>query len=107
MSEDIQQARLSTDEILKIGRDFQESDKWHGATYETAKLLCDEIHRLSRIEWKYATVMKILRDVKLYPQSLDPHNDDFGRPSGDEMCSSYHAVCRVRILFPCESEGKL
>ena len=37
---------MSIDDILKIGRDFQNSDKWHGATYDTAKLLCDTIEML-------------------------------------------------------------
>ena len=104
MSEDTKNKRFSTHEILEIGRDLQKSDKWHGATYDTAKLLCDEIERLARIEWEYETAMKILRDVKLYPSSLNPRDDDFGRPSGDEMLSSYRAVCRIRMLFP-ESEG--
>ena len=104
MSEDTKNQRFSTHEILEIGRDLQKSDKWHGATYDTAKLLCDEIERLAIIEWEYTTAMKILRDVKLYPQSLNPRDDDFDRPTGDEMLSSYRAVCRIRMLFP-ESEG--
>lgn len=104
MSEQTQEPHLSTDEILRIGRDFQKSDRWRGATFDTAKLLCDEIERLARrlgrLEYEHSTVMKILRDVKLYPSSLDPHDDDFGRPSGDEMHASYNAVCRIRILYP-------
>ena len=109
MSEQTQEPHLPTNEILRIGRDFQKSDTWRGATFDTAKLLCDEIERLAwrlgRLEYEHSTVMKILRDVKLYPSSLDPHDDDFGRPSGDEMCASYHAVCRIRILYPGE-EGR-
>lgn len=34
------------DHILAIGRDLQNSDKWHGAQYDTVKLLCDTIERL-------------------------------------------------------------
>lgn len=109
MSEQTQEPHLSTNEILRIGRGFQESDRWRGATFDTAKLLCDEIERLARrlgrLEYEYSTVMKILRDVKLYPSSLDPHDDDFDRPSGDEMHASYRAVCRIRILYPGE-EGR-
>ena len=38
---------LGTDRILEIGRRFQQTDgDYRGATYETAKLLCDEIERL-------------------------------------------------------------
>ena len=40
---------FTTAEILKIGRNFQNSDKYCGCTYETAKLLCDEIERLSSL----------------------------------------------------------
>ena len=109
MSEQTQEPHLSTDEILRIGRDFQKSDRWRGATFDTAKLLCDEIERLARrlgrLEYEHSTVMKILRDVKLYPSSLDPHDDNFDRPSGDEMYASYRAVCRIRILYPGE-EGR-
>ena len=39
---------MDIDHILKIGRDFQNSDKWHGATYDTAKLLCDTIENLRK-----------------------------------------------------------
>ena len=38
--------RMSIDDILKIGRDFQKSDTWRGATHDTAKLLCDTIEML-------------------------------------------------------------
>ncbi len=79
MSEQTQEPHLSTDEILRIGRDFQNTDTWRGATFDTAKLLCDEIERLARrlgrLEYEHSTVMKILRDVKLYPSSLDPHDE--------------------------------
>ena len=39
---------MDIDHILKIGRDFQNSDRWHGATYDTAKLLCDTIENLRK-----------------------------------------------------------
>ena len=39
---------MDVDHILKIGRDLQNSDKWHGATYDTAKLLCDTIENLRK-----------------------------------------------------------
>lgn len=37
---------MSIDDVLKIGREFQKSDAWRGATYYTAKLLCDTIEML-------------------------------------------------------------
>ena len=39
---------LPVDQVLKIGRDFQDQDKWHGAHYDTARLLCDTIERLEQ-----------------------------------------------------------
>ena len=39
---------MKKSEILRIGRKFQNSDETHGCTYETAKLLCDEIERLAK-----------------------------------------------------------
>jgi hypothetical protein len=38
--------RMNIDDILRIGRDFQKSDTWRGATHDTAKLLCDTIEML-------------------------------------------------------------
>ena len=37
---------MNVDEVLKIGRDWQKSDTWRGATHDTAKLLCDTIEML-------------------------------------------------------------
>ena len=37
---------MPVDQVLKIGRDFQNQDSWHGAHYDTARLLCDTIERL-------------------------------------------------------------
>lgn len=37
---------LPVEEVLRIGRDFQASDQFRGATFDTAKLLCDTIERL-------------------------------------------------------------
>lgn len=37
---------MSIDDVLKIGREFQKSDTWRGATHDTAKLLCDTIEML-------------------------------------------------------------
>jgi hypothetical protein len=44
--------RFSVEEVLEIGRRFQQEDRWHGAHYDTAKLLCDTIEKL------YAEVKK-------------------------------------------------
>ena len=37
---------ISVEKVLEIGRELQNEDKWHGAQYETVKLLCDTIERL-------------------------------------------------------------
>lgn len=39
-------SNVDIDHILAIGRDLQNSDRWHGAQYDTLKLLCDTIERL-------------------------------------------------------------
>ena len=39
---------LPVDQVLKIGRDFQNQDRWRGAHYDTARLLCDTIERLNQ-----------------------------------------------------------
>ena len=40
---------LPIEEVLRIGRDFQYSDRnFRGATFDTAKLLCDTIERLAK-----------------------------------------------------------
>ena len=39
-------SHLSIEEVLQIGRDLQNADKWHGAQYETVKLICDTIEQL-------------------------------------------------------------
>lgn len=42
----IDSSNVDIDHILVVGRDLQNSDKWHGAQYDTVKLLCDTIERL-------------------------------------------------------------
>ena len=42
----VDDSRFDLEQVLKIGRDFQREDKWHGAHWDTAKLLCDTIERL-------------------------------------------------------------
>ena len=39
---------VDIDHILRIGRDFQNTDTWHGAHYDTVKLLCDTIEHLRK-----------------------------------------------------------
>ena len=34
------------EQVLRIGRNFQNTDRWHGAHYDTVKLLCDTIEYL-------------------------------------------------------------
>lgn len=44
--------RFSVEQVLEIGRRFQQEDRWYGAHYDTVKLLCDTIEKL------YAEVQK-------------------------------------------------
>lgn len=37
---------IPVERVLEIGRELQNEDKWHGAQYETVKLLCDTIEKL-------------------------------------------------------------
>jgi hypothetical protein len=37
---------VDIDHILKVGRDFQNTDTWRGAHFDTVKLLCDTIEYL-------------------------------------------------------------
>ena len=37
----------SVEDVLRIGRDFQKTDRLHGAHWDTVKLLCDTIEDLN------------------------------------------------------------
>jgi len=56
---------LPVEQVLKIGREFQDQDRWRGAHYDTARLLCDTIERLNqklkekRAEMTYEEYQKI------------------------------------------------
>ena len=39
---------MDIDHILKVGRDFQNTDTWRGAHFDTVKLLCDTIEHLRK-----------------------------------------------------------
>lgn len=56
--------RFDVDEVLRIGRSMQEKDTWHGATYDTVKLLCDTIEDLRRklVDNKYDKKQGSLKD---------------------------------------------
>lgn len=49
--------RFSVEQVLEIGRRFQQEDRWHGAHFDTAKLLCDTIEKL------YAEVKKCHKEL--------------------------------------------
>ena len=44
----INMENMDIDHILKIGRDFQNTDTWRGAHFDTVKLLCDTIEHLRK-----------------------------------------------------------
>ena len=52
----------TTERVLEIGRNFQNEDKWHGAHWDTAKLLCDKIEELDRKSFKWTNVKDALPD---------------------------------------------
>ncbi len=49
--------------VLKIGRDFQNTDRLHGAHYDTVKLLCDTIEDLNE---------QLLAQKNLHPLESHP-----------------------------------
>ena len=59
---------LPVEQVLKIGREFQDQDRWRGAHYDTARLLCDTIERLNqklkekRAEMTYEEYQKIYEE---------------------------------------------
>lgn len=55
---------MDIDHILKIGRDFQNSDKWHGAHYDTVKLLCDTIEYLRKPGTRNCDVYRTFDEAK-------------------------------------------
>lgn len=44
----INMENMDIDHILKVGRDFQNTDTWRGAHFDTVKLLCDTIEHLRK-----------------------------------------------------------
>ena len=44
----LDEPRFPVERVLEIGRALQNEDKWHGAQYDTVKLLCDTIEWLQK-----------------------------------------------------------
>lgn len=96
---------MSTDRIIEIGEEMANNDTYHGATYETVMLMIGEIKRLKKFETDFNGVMKELRDVVIYPHNLNRNDDNFGRPTCNEMDDSFRAVCKIRMMFPGNGNG--
>ena len=96
---------MSTDRIIEIGEEMANNDTYHGATYETVMLMIGEIKRLKKFETDFNCVMKELRDVEIYPHNLNRNDDNFGRPTCNEMDDSFRAVCEIRMMFPGNGNG--
>ncbi len=67
--------------VLKVGREFQMEDRMRGATYDTAKLLCDTI------EYLYERVPKPDPDWKAICEKcndgeIEPDCEYYGEPNG-------------------------
>ena len=55
---------VDIDHILKVGRDFQNTDTWHGAHYDTVKLLCDTIEHLRKPGTRNCDVYRTVEEAK-------------------------------------------
>ena len=55
---------VDIDHILKVGRDFQNTDTWRGAHYDTAKLLCDTIEHLRKPGTRNCDVYRTFDEAK-------------------------------------------
>ena len=53
----------TVEDVLRIGRDFQNTDRLHGAHYDTVKLLCDTIEDLNE---------QLLEQKNLHPLESRP-----------------------------------
>lgn len=67
-----------TSEVLKIGRDFQNTDNFRGYTFDTAKLLCDHIERLDAFVTEMSGViadiyLSIAKKMNNIPMHVTPH----------------------------------
>ena len=96
---------MSTDRIIEIGEAMANNDTYHGATYETVMLMIGEIKRLKKFETDFNGVMEELRGVEIYPHNLNRNDDNFGRPTCNEMDDSFRAVCSIRMRFPDNDKG--
>lgn len=45
-------------------------------------------------------ILKIIDHVEIYDHDLDPHDDNYGRPTCDEMRDSFEAICQIKMMFP-------
>ena len=60
----INMENMDIDHILKVGRDFQNTDTWHGAHYDTVKLLCDTIEHLRKPGTRNCDVYRTFDEAK-------------------------------------------
>jgi len=61
----INMKNMDIDHILKIGRDFQNTDTWHGAHYDTVKLLCDTIEYLRKPGTRNCDVYRTVKEAEV------------------------------------------
>ena len=80
-------------QVLKIGRDFRDKDRWYGAHYDTVKLLCDTIEylrdRLKTAEVNAAGMRKLIDEIN----SLnDEWFDTFSFPNENGQTSIHDSI---------------
>jgi hypothetical protein len=60
----INMENMDIDHILKVGRDFQNTDTWRGAHYDTVKLLCDTIEHLRKPGTRNCDVYRTVKEAE-------------------------------------------
>lgn len=60
----INMENMDIDHILKVGRDFQNTDTWRGAHFDTVKLLCDTIEHLRKPGTRNCDVYRTFDEAK-------------------------------------------
>jgi len=60
----INMENMDIDHILKIGRDFQNTDTWRGAHFDTVKLLCDTIEHLRKPGTRNCDVYRTVEEAE-------------------------------------------
>ena len=44
-------------------------------------------------------MLRIIDEVDISDHNLDPHNDNYGRPTHNELKDSFDAICQIKMMF--------